>query len=434
MNNIKQVVQKNLCIECGICKSICQYKCINIVRNGYNYNPQINNECINCGLCLKTCPINNITDYDNLKDIKDNILGNYYQILCAKTKDNFILENAASGGVITQIITELLKKDKYDCAFLVDGYNYDEQLKTKYFDKNSNFISTQKSRYLTICHSDSCKYILNNPNKKVIFVATGCVISAILNFIKLKKLNRDNYLLLGLFCDKTMNYGVVEYFKQHPVSKNKEIKNLFFKTKKAGGWPGNVRIEYKNGIYIDLPSTVRSEVKDFFILERCLYCLDKLNKNADISFGDNYIPMYNDPKGASSIVIRTDIGQQVFSELSSHFEIEQNSEKELVESQHLYDKLLNLEFSKIKGLRKGNVKLKIIKKYNNILRKIEISRLQNSYNNIQEYISNEKYLMNKKKSNLFRKILKNIFSVKNSKNKMHKEIMLLGIKINIRVN
>ena len=84
-----------------------------------------------------------------------------------------------------------------------------------------------------------------------------------------------------------MHYGVVEYFDNHKDNNGKTVKNLYLRTKKDGKWPGKVLITYTDGSKITLPSSARKNLKEYFVPERCLYCLDKLNKAGDISVGDN---------------------------------------------------------------------------------------------------------------------------------------------------
>ncbi len=407
MNNINTVKDQNLCIQCGICAAACPKKCIEIKRNGYNFFPYISDSCINCGICLQTCPINNFSEYNKIKSPEKYITGNILETYTVQAKNSDILANSTSGGFITQMIKGLLSDKLYDCAFLIDDYKYEQQLSTKIFTSASPFNNTQKSRYLTVSHTKTCEYMLHNPNKKIIIVATGCVISAILNFIRIKKLPRENYLLLGLFCDKTMNYGVVEYFKKHPKCKNKQINKFFFRDKKAGNWPGNIRIEFEDSSYINLPNTERMEVKDYFELERCLYCLDKLNHHADISIGDNYINKSRDIKGANSIIIRTNKGKEAFNTQKDSFIIKKEHLKDLLVSQNIKKKCVNLTFWNIKQNNLTSIPSNIIQKYKEALNKIEISKSDNLYSRIQEDIQIQK----------------------NKKNKVIKKIKFLGLTV-----
>ena len=377
------MIKNDLCISCGVCEAVCPKNCISFQKNNFNFVPQISDNCIKCGLCKKVCPMQNLCDnFNSDLSIEKAILGNYKKILSAKSKNKTILQNATSGGAITTLIKALLNSDVFDAAFLLDGYSYNNLLSTKLFQKNDDLSKTQKSRYLTVSHYNTCKYISGNPDKKIIIVGTGCCINAILNFIKLKNLKRENYLFLGLICDKTMNYGVVEYFRA--FSKNKNLLNLFFRTKINGGWPGNIRLEYSDGSFLDLDKKERMKVKNYFLPECCLYCLNKLNTNADMVFGDNYIKELEDIEGKSSVLIRTDLGISVFEKFEHLFEFLPTDEKTLLYSLKLGNRNKHLAFAKIKGFIKGNIDECFYSEYKNALSKIKIGSAKNVYKAVQK--------------------------------------------------
>lgn len=50
-------INKDQCIECGFCQSICPKSAISISKD---YAYEIGTSCIACGLCLKHCPVNAI--------------------------------------------------------------------------------------------------------------------------------------------------------------------------------------------------------------------------------------------------------------------------------------------------------------------------------------------------------------------------------------
>ena len=422
------MINKNdLCIECGICSAICPNDCISLEEAGNHYLPKINNDCVNCGLCQKVCPMQNLCDnHDSDKNIEQSILGSYKHIYFAKTKDEKILVNATSGGVVTQIVKTLLNNGSYNKACLIEGYNYENQLVTKPFGKNDDLSSTQKSRYLTISHKNTCEYILNHPEERVIIVGTGCAINGIQNFIKLKKLNKENYLFVGLICDKTMNYGVYKYFKGK-YKKFGEIKNLYFRTKDNGGWPGGVRLEYKNECVIDLNRKERMAVKEYFMPECCLYCLNKLNSNADIVLGDNYIKEYEDKKGASSVLVRTDKGEAVIDGMKDVLEIIDNTEEEFLKSLVLTNRERNIEYAKIKGLLSGTARKKYKKQYRESLRKIKIGNSSDVYRTVQRDLNLQKI------KKIIKDVPKFIFSIKNKNDngKKQKVVTVLGIKFRL---
>ncbi len=396
MDTILKTVNDNLCISCGICAANCPANCITMERKGSQYLPQVNlNECVKCGVCRKVCPSSKFYEYDGKLKIEDYLLGEYKAIYCAKTKDKKVLRQATSGGAITQIILNLLEHGEYDSAFLLSGYGCDELLETRRFVKGDDFNSTFKSRYLTVSHENSIKYLIKHPDEKVILVATGCVVRGILNTIKHRKLNRDNYLIIGLFCDKTMHYGVVDYFSSHEINKERELKDLYFRTKDVNGWPGDVRLVYKDGSYQDLPAKERMKLKNYFMPERCLYCQDKLNLNCDIAVGDNYIKANSDADGVSSVIVRTERGRRLWEMYCKDtFSWHCDSASELSKAQLLSAKKLNHEFAQLRGLcpkANGGISTGTKKAFKAALNKIQIGKSENVYIAVNKDIKRRGY-------------------------------------------
>ena len=89
-------------------------------------------------------------------------------------------------------------------------------------------------------------------------------------------------------------------------------------------------------------------LKKYFQLNRCLFCLDKLNHSADISFGDCYVKGKTDK---SSLIIRTKKGKDIFDKHRDLFELEKLDMQEIIESQELFDRKENFNRSKQKLLR-----------------------------------------------------------------------------------
>ncbi len=218
--NITDVVENNLCVSCGICAGVCPKKCISSTYRAGSYLPTVyEKSCVNCELCRKVCP-GKASDYPKLYELsgapvpKNFMLGNWKRCLAVQTNYDEILKLSTSGGAVTTLVIALLRSKIFDAAFLVDTYAHDEEIFSAPYTTDSDFTSTPKSRYLTVNHRHAVEYMLKNPDAKIIFVGTSCFMQGLLNVIGQFKLRRENYLLFGLFCDKTMHYGVWEYFKQ----------------------------------------------------------------------------------------------------------------------------------------------------------------------------------------------------------------------------
>ena len=346
---VAAVREHNMCISCGLCAAVCPAKCITFQHEkGMNF-PAVSDECIHCGKCFAVCPGKGFSydsDYGETFGV-DGVKGIY----TAFTKDEIILHNGTSGGVITQLIHSLLTDKVYQHAFVIRGYSYGRTLSTKLTSTPYELHDSQKSRYILVSHQECAEYIVNHPEEKIILVGTPCFFHGFMNMLSMFGLKRENYLLLGLFCDRTMNMNVIEYFRR----KYPRMKEFYFRTKDVGGWPGGVRIVEDGGRTIDLPNRERMKVKDFFTPERCLYCLDKVNMFADISSGDNYTGNHADSNGSSSVIIRTDRGSEIWNRYSGSFEVHESTPEEIITSQHLKERRNNYYFAKLKEQTTGKV-------------------------------------------------------------------------------
>lgn len=257
---------------------------------------------------------------------------------------------ATFGGIVTQLVTKLLEDKIYDSVFVVGSYCHKKVTCAEKFSNVEDLKNIPKSCYVMVSHENTLKYMRMNKENKIIIVATPCVGHGLINVIDLLKLNRDNYLLIGLFCDKTMTNEVFDYFEYVFGCGNKKLDKIHFRTKEVGGWPGGVRLFWKNGSCTDLPNRERTQVKEYFQPEGCLYCLDKVNYLADISVGDNYIEESSNNKGTSSVILRSMIAMHIWARYKQYFISNNETEKNIFFSQGLERRKDNATYVKYKGI------------------------------------------------------------------------------------
>lgn len=358
MDTVEKVKKDGLCISCGICKAVCPKSCINYQRAEGMYVPVITEkDCIKCGRCLRLCPGAGDSFSGLHKSIGNKVpenlyTGSFLKVCTAYAQDKTLLKNAASGAVVSVLIKSLLEDNLYQSAFAVNTFNYREMTETSRFTEMGSNEQTAGSRYIPVMQTEAVQYMLAHTEEKIIFVGTGCFMMGLWKVIKDFGLNRENYFLIGLFCDKTMNYNSFEYFEKVWPGRGKgRLDRLYFRTKQCGGWPGNACLVYGNGDAKELPAKERMRIKEYFQPERCLYCVDKLNQFSDISVGDNYTKENNNAAngGSSSVIIRTKRGQQVWERYETGFSVSGSDMEKVTASQRIDKKEKNLLYAKIKA-------------------------------------------------------------------------------------
>ena len=344
--NINETLEKKLCMGCGICAGVCGKNAIKFKFDKGFFKPNIdNNKCVNCNMCFECCPgikvdVNMLSGNNYKKEnfVKGNTLKSY----SGKIKDNELIKECTSGGVITGIVQELLKKGIVDYAAVLkyDEYN-NEPAYIELTNDISNVEKSAKSKYLPSNISKVISYIIKNREKRYVVVGTSCQIQGVRYVINKYKLNKDNIILLGLFCDKTLNYNFIKYYED--VFGNGEKIKLAYRTKEKSGWPGDSKVTLSNTEEIHINKKLRMSLKEVFQLTRCRYCIDKLNQFSDISFGDCYNKGEGDIEGKSSILVRTDLGRKVIELCRESLILEEADIEKVVKSQNINEKLEHLD-------------------------------------------------------------------------------------------
>lgn len=356
-NTVKTTVQMNLCCGCGICKAICPKGCISWRKKNGLYIPAINEEqCVNCGLCASVCPGLG-HPYEVKETAEETVTGPIQATYNAWSRDAELRHVGASGGVVSTMIRELLKTGAYDGAFCLDSYDYRQQLKTRLYTADEvssawDQANAPKSRYLPVSHENAVAYMKENRNARIIFVGTSCAVRGLRDAMKKLHLDPDQYLLIGLFCDKVFNYNVIPHWQDQYCQGNALVA-LHFKNKESGGWPGDMKFFPESGEAFYVPLDDRTKAKPYFSIERCMYCLDKLNVCADISIGDNYTEKNSSELGSNSVIVRTQAGAAAWATVKEALEVHSIGIEDIQRAQAVAWRLNNLYCGDLKMLGTG---------------------------------------------------------------------------------
>ena len=353
MNTVAMTAEKGLCCSCGVCKGFCPKNCIEFRREDGMFLPVIDEAaCVGCSLCAAVCPGLG-HPYEPKKTAEETITGNFMECFNAWSRDEKKRHVSASGGVISTLIPELLRQGAYDGAFCLDSYDYRQQLKSRLYRQNEweNWADSNapKSRYLPVSQEETVRCIREHPERKLIVVGTSCALRGIEGVIRKLNRDRENYLLIGLFCDKVFNYNVLDFWKDQYCGGN-DLHGLHFKNKESGGWPGDMKFFPEKGENFYVPLQERARMKRYFMPERCLYCVDKLNVLADISLGDNYTNTASSPLGSNSVMLRTHRGQAAWNAVREQLEYVPVGIAQIQEAQGLSIRLQNLYAGDLTGM------------------------------------------------------------------------------------
>ncbi len=345
--NVARTRELDLCLSCEICHAVCPVDAVSMEYIHGQFLPKIDEtKCTDCGTCLKICPGYDIdpAGMRHQSIIFDTFDGSCLDTYTACINDLKLRSKTTSGGVVTGLVLEMIKNKEYYAAFVLQSDKFENTpARLKPVNNVDDIMNSTGSKYIPASVYEVVKTLQNIPDGKYIIIGTPCQFQGIRNYLKYMKLSDINLLFIGLFCDKTLNYNVFRYFNDEYRKPDEKLSRLIFRSKEKSGWPGDVKMSFDSGRELVVDRSVRMDLKPYFQLNRCLFCLDKSNMTADISCGDCYIPGSGDSLGKSSVVIRTDKGKKVFDKYSHIFTLETATMEEISSSQQLSNRLENLE-------------------------------------------------------------------------------------------
>jgi len=348
--NVMRTREIGLCVSCEICLAVCVKGAITIEHRYGQFIPMVDeNKCVKCGLCLEICPGIDIDPYGlRYEEISDSMFdGPYLESYTAYSKNLGIRQHSTSGGLITSLVIELIKKNEFDAAFVLPFDTFTgKPARLEAATEISRILGSAKSKYVPVSIYNVIVALTKRPDLRYIIVGTPCQILGIKKLLKKSKISEKTLLFLGLFCNATLNFNVIRYFEDMYRMPGEKLVKFDFRTKDKYGWPGNSKACFDSGRELIIDRSVRMRLVDYFSLKRCLFCTDKLNKMADISFGDCYIERKDDFYGKSSVIVRTQKGKTIFDEYSTLFDLKEENIEEIRRSQALLQRKDNLEYAK----------------------------------------------------------------------------------------
>ena len=307
----------NSCCGCTACVSICKHGAISMLSDnlGFLY-PQVNNSlCVECGLCETVCQF-----HDNYKRYENYSKPIAYSL---RLKDNLQLMRSQSGGAFYGIAKYILS-----IGGVIYGASFNEQWKVVH-QRASNLEELEKLRMSKYVQSDLRGVFqkINNDLRHgfiVLFTGTACQVAGLKAYIPIK-------LHKTLFCVDIICHGVpspqiwedyILYLESHYQSK---IVKACFRDKRFGWYGAKETFSFKNSKEIVRQTFNRLYFSGLSIRESCSNCkFTNINRVGDLTIGDHWgiskkSPFVKDAKGVSILLVNSDKGNQILHFINSNF-------------------------------------------------------------------------------------------------------------------
>ena len=306
--------------------SVCSVNAIKMISDLEGFNiPQVDEKsCIECGACVLVCPAEK-------RISEENESGRTMQAYAAKyVKD--IRNGSASGGLFPALAKYVLEnKDGWVCGCVLN----EESLMPEHIVSNNwlDVLRMRDSKYVQSNLQDCYNRIgeLLKKNQMVLFSGTSCQVVGLYSFLYAKHIQKDSLLTVDFFCHGVPSPQIwTEYLSFYQKKKKRTPIDYRFRSKKYG-WGSSSKgssnlnsITYRDTIKVaheDNFSWAARMWRSIFFSNLCIrqYChtcpYASALKPADITMGDfwgieRYYPEFDDGKGCSLALARTDKAEQ----------------------------------------------------------------------------------------------------------------------------
>lgn len=317
---INDVVNKNLCIGCGICTNFSSSSKMEhneegfLTVNNYTHESKIISEET---LVKEVCP--GVKTYSN--ENKENyIWGDYKDIYLGYSTNEEIRFRGSSGGTITQTLVYLLEKNIVDYVIHIEE-DKENVLGNKVVITNdiNQIVSNTGSKY---CPASPLNEVLTKLEKglKYAFVGRPCDIVALRNYEKIDPSIKEKIIYkISFFCAGTPSIeGTLKVLEKFSLNRDKVSEFRY----RGNGWPGFTTAVNASGEEFKMPyDDSWGKILNKFLHPRCKVCPDGVGMSADLVFGDGWdcdekgYPIFAEGSGKSLVVVRNNNGEELLNKL-----------------------------------------------------------------------------------------------------------------------
>ena len=242
-------------------------------------------------------------------------VGNYKKSWFAYAESDKVREKAASGGVITALLSFLLKKGEIDGALVCRSIIVDGKVRPQFFiaeDENA-LLSAQGSKYIAVDFNQDALPLMREFKGKLAVVALPCDTTHLRHACENDtKLKHKIALVITLFCGHNSRNELTDMVARKLTPQNEALSSFRYR---QGHWRGSLQAEFDNGKQVEKPFSFFSIYQNlyFFSQQKCHHCNDHTGYNGDISVGDIWsLRMKENPIKHNAVITRTQAGTAAF--------------------------------------------------------------------------------------------------------------------------
>jgi len=298
-----EIIENGLCTYCGACIASCPLNHL-CWMDGRPRRPEQKAACKDCEVCYRTCYMTGfkreeIEERIFGRGIKEEVIGIYRHVLQARVNDERILEKAQDGGIVTAILTYALDEKIIEGAVVTDKDGW--MPKPSVARSSDDFIGAAGTKYGISPNLMKIRTaVIDHALDRICIVGTPCHVQSVRHLQQINfELHPAITLVIGLFCRGNFEYENICKTMEEEGVKITEIEKI------------DVSDHHFNVYARDKISFPITETKKW-VPKHCLVCDDYTNELADISVGSD-----GSEDGWSTVIVRTEIGEEIFSGLEN---------------------------------------------------------------------------------------------------------------------
>lgn len=221
--------------------------------------------------------------------------------------------NSSSGGLFTAFAEHIIGNSGvvYGVAMSDDCYsNHFERV-----DTVAKLSILRGSKYIQATIGDTYKCVQDDLKKgvTVLFSGTGCQINGLKSYLRN---DYDNLICVDVVCHGVPSQKVWKKYVEFVEAKRGKLVTINFRSKETG-WSDFGFKENELFVPKDDDAFFQLFNRCYCLRPSCYHCVAKDDKHSDITIADfwgieNVLPEFNDNKGMSLVLIRTEKGNDLF--------------------------------------------------------------------------------------------------------------------------
>lgn len=295
-----EVIKVGRCTLCGACAAVCPVGIIHVIED----KPVIKGRCIMCGVCYHQCPRTG-GEFSHIESMVfrrscDPLLGCYKGVYAARTKLENVARVCQDGGIATTALVHALEEGIIDSAVVTVR---DEVWRSgsKVATTAEDVVKSAGTKYTASPTLIGVREAFFEKDRKAIgVVGRPCEVYAARKmqyYPEISGFGDSIAFIVGLFCMESFDYKPLFGYLAGAGIDARSI-GKFTITK------GKFIVTGVNGEV--LLSTPIKKMRSY-VRSACHYCEDFTALLADISVGS-----VGSPDGWSTVIVRTEVGEEVF--------------------------------------------------------------------------------------------------------------------------